>query len=75
MRCPWATRPTWQASMRRGEVRGVQQTLLHLGSIKFGAPDETARALLTGQTDLERLRRMTESIMVVNTWQEFLATP
>ena len=65
---------TWQASMRRGEVRGIQRTLLRLGTNKFGPPDETTRALLTNQTDLERLDRMIDSVSVVNTWQAVLAT-
>ena len=66
---------TWQASMRRGEVRGLQRGLLHQGTIKFGPPDDTAKALLTSQTDPERLDRMFENMLVANTWAELLATP
>ena len=66
---------TWQATMERGEVRALQRTLLRLGTTKFGPPDESTRALLTNQTDLERLDRMIDSVSVVTTWQEVLATP
>ena len=69
---------TWQYQQRQlelGEIRGMRHALLLLGTTKFGPPDDTARALLTGQTDREHLERMVQSMLVVNTWAELLATP
>ena len=66
---------TWQYQMAQADIRGMRHVLLLQGTTKFGPPDDTARALLTGQTDREHLERMVQSMLVVNTWAELLATP
>ncbi len=66
---------TWQYQMEQAEIRGMQRALLLQGTTKFGPPDDTARALLTGQTDLDHLDRMLQSAMVVSSLPELLATP
>ena len=66
---------TWQYQMEQADIRGMRHALLLLGTTKFGPPDDASRALLTGQTDLAQLERMVQSMLVVNTWPELLATP
>ena len=63
-----------QYAMEQGMILGMQRGLLMSGTAKFGPPDDTNRYRLTGVTDLERLGRMAESVLFVNTWQEVMAT-
>ena len=64
---------------RRGEIRGEIRTshrlLLRLGRKRFGAADPSTEAALTAIQDLDRLERMAEAVLTVNSWQELLSTP
>jgi predicted transposase YdaD len=64
---------TYQAILDEGEVRGLQDTLLRLGRKRFGEPDETVRQTVLAIEDLVQLKRLTEDLLDVTTWQELLA--
>jgi hypothetical protein len=66
---------TYQAILDEGEVRGVHHLLIRQGRKKFGEPDEATRRALVEITDLDRLRRLSEALLDVSTWQELLTTP
>jgi hypothetical protein len=55
--------------------KGAKRTLLRLGNKRFGPPDAAALAALDAIYDVERLERMSERLLEVNTWAEMLATP
>jgi hypothetical protein len=58
-----------------GDLRTSHRWLLRLGRKRFGAADSTTESALTSIKDLERLERMAEAVLTVNSWQELLATP
>jgi predicted transposase YdaD len=66
---------TYQAILDEGEVRGLQNTLLRLGRIRFGAPKPATRQAIQAITDIKRLRHLTERLLRVSTWEELLQTP
>ncbi len=65
---------TYQATLRRGEVRALRQTLLRQGRKRFGDPSPETEAALGAIEDRERLERLTERLLDVATWDELLAT-
>jgi hypothetical protein len=64
---------TYQYILDEGRVEEAQKILLRLGRKKFGPPGEVVQSALSAITDLDRLERMTDQLLVVNTWQELLA--
>jgi predicted transposase YdaD len=66
---------TYQAILTEGQALALQKTLLRQGRHQFGPPSEAIQNAITAITDLERLERMTERLLVVSTWQELLETP
>jgi flagellar biosynthesis/type III secretory pathway protein FliH len=61
--------------LAEGQVVALKKALLRQGRQKFGQTSPDAEASLLALTDLERLERLMERIMQVNTWQELLDTP
>lgn len=53
-----------------GEVR----SLLCIGRRKFGNPDAESESLIHEIKGLDRLYRMLDAALTVNSWQELLAT-
>jgi hypothetical protein len=70
---------TYQAILEEGEEKGclkeAKKLLLRLGSVRFGAPDETAQATLTGLNNLEQVEELTERVLHVESWQDLIAAP
>ena len=58
-----------------GRVEGEIRLLLRQGRKRFGPPDPPTESALKAIKDLERLERMGEAVLTVNSWQELLATP
>ena len=58
-----------------GRIEGEIRLLLRQGRKRFGPPDPPTESALTATKDLERLERMGEAVLTVNSWQELLATP
>jgi hypothetical protein len=65
--------------IRQGEVRGrieeARAILLRLGRRQFGRVTKATRTALESIVDLERLERMSERLLEVESWQDLLATP
>jgi hypothetical protein len=67
---------TYQLLISRGQVREARALLLRVGRLKFKQDaDGTTKAALDGMTDLERLERLHERLLSVNSWQELLSSP
>jgi hypothetical protein len=74
---------TYQAILREGreegrkegQAEGIQQVLLRQGRKRFGPPDEAVQAAVRAITDADRLGRLSERLLDVNSWQDLLATP
>ena len=64
---------TYQAILDEGRVESLRDTLLRQGRKRFGEPDDGIRQAIQAIEDLERLRRLSEDILDVSSWQEFLA--
>ncbi len=70
---------TYQAILEEGRAEGMasalRKTLLRQGGQKFGPPSPSNLEALTAITDLSRLERMTERLLLVSSWHELLNTP
>jgi hypothetical protein len=66
---------TYMAILEEGRVEELHETILELGTSRFGPPDAAARASLKGMTALDRLRRLRQRLLTATSWQELLATP
>src|SRR5438552_3042589 len=60
--------------VEEGEVKALRETLLRQGRKRFKSADESIAASVNTITDLDRLKRMTERLLEVTTWQELLST-
>jgi len=58
-----------------GDLRTSHRLLLRQGRKRFGPADSETELALTSIKDLERLERMAEAVLTVNSWQELLSTP
>jgi len=65
----------YDAILEEGELRAGHRLLLRQGRKRFGPADPATEAALTSIKDLERLERMAEAVLTVNSWQELLSTP
>ena len=59
----------------RAEARAFRAVLLMQGEQRFGPPGEAVSSSLQQLDDPQRLKRMTQRILQVNSWDELLATP
>jgi predicted transposase YdaD len=66
---------TYQYILEEGCIEEARKLILRLGRQRFGPPSETVTAVLSGMTDLERLERISDRLLVVSNWQELLDTP
>jgi hypothetical protein len=64
-----------EEGMEKGAILELQRTLLRLGRVPCGEPDERVRQTVLAITDLARLERMSERLFSVKTWQDLLQTP
>ena len=58
----------------KGRKKELLETLLHLGTQRFGTP-AAAAARLEAIDDLERLDRMRDRLLDAPDWNDLLATP
>jgi hypothetical protein len=65
---------TYQWIMKQGAIRELRKTLLRQGRKQFGPPDEATTVAVNGIESLERLERMADRVLEVDTWQKLLAT-
>src|SRR5947209_6140714 len=64
---------TYRAIIHRGKVEGARRILLLQGEAKFGASDDTARAVIESMSDLDQLVALAMRLMNAESWQELLA--
>jgi hypothetical protein len=57
----------------RGEARGKRESILQLGSRRFGAPDAVTRSLLEGIDSLERLDGLVVRAIEAESWNDLLS--
>jgi hypothetical protein len=57
---------------KEGRLDEARQTVLRLGQKHLGAPGDGVRAALAALADLDRLRRMTDRVDDVGSWDELL---
>ena len=60
---------------QQGQIQQAHRTLLRQGRNRFGSPDVATEAALKAITDLDRLDRLSEAMLTVNSWQDLLGTP
>ncbi len=58
-----------------GEAVGAQRILLRQGRKHLGEPDAATLTLLHSITDMDRLERMGDRIILATSWQDLLQTP
>jgi hypothetical protein len=66
---------TYQMVVSKGKVLEARKLLLLMGHKRFGPPDEPTVATVNSITDLGRLEQLSQRLLDVSTWQEFLAEP
>ncbi len=64
----------YQWIMDEGREDEARKILLRQGRVKFGNPGPEVEAAVQAVRDLDRLERMSEQLLRVNTWKELLAT-
>lgn len=65
---------TYQAIVRKGQVREARRLILLQGQKKFGPPDEQTRAAVDGLEQLPQLEELFDRLLEVTSWQELLAS-
>jgi predicted transposase YdaD len=70
---------TYQAILEEGRTEGAlreaRETLIRLGTLRFGPPDVNAQGVITGISSLDRLRDLQARLLQVANWSELLASP
>lgn len=64
----------FEAILEEGQVRGQRKLILQLGRQRFGPCDAATEAAIQAIEDPERIERMGNALLTVNSWQELLAT-
>jgi hypothetical protein len=73
---------TYQAILAEGKAEGeaegalneARKLLLTIGSRRFGTPSATLRDTLSSIASVERLERLSERLLDVESWDELLAS-
>ena len=58
-----------------GQAKEARRLLLHLGRQRFGEPSQQIVAAVSEVNDVDRLERLTDRLLQVNSWQELLDIP
>jgi hypothetical protein len=62
-----------EALIHKGRAQGERDSLLRVGTKRFGPPDKTCLAALQSITDLQRLAKLGERFFKAKSWQELLS--
>lgn len=63
---------TYQAIVRKGRLSQARQILFRLGEKRFGPADEATAAALNDIADVQKLDKLIDRILDVDSWQELL---
>jgi hypothetical protein len=68
---------TYLAILEEGEEAKAKNVILRQGQKRFGPPDESIAARLSGITDRDRLDRLIDRLFdaTATSWQDLLDTP
>lgn len=66
---------TYQAIERIGEIKGKQNTLLEMGTERYGDPTPAVVSAIRAVSDLEQLKRLSIRLLRAGSWDELLANP
>lgn len=66
---------TYRAIVEEGAAEALHETLLRLGCVQFGPPDEQTKAAIEGISEVPRLQELTERLLRVKSWKELLGQP
>lgn len=58
-----------------GQAKQARKTILIVGEVRWGSPEESVKCQLSNITELDRLDRMIRRILKAASWQEILDTP
>jgi hypothetical protein len=64
---------TYQATIRRGEIKEARSILIRQGTIRFQAPSADVRERIEAISDLERLHRLLVRVLTAASWDDLLA--
>ena len=56
-----------------GRAEGLQETILRVGTKRYGEPSAEARLVVESVSDFERLQSLVERLAEVESWEELLA--
>jgi hypothetical protein len=65
----------YDMAVEEGEIRNSHRLLLRQGRRRFGPADPATESALTAIQDLQRLERLADAILTVNSWEDLLSTP
>ena len=65
----------YDMAVEEGRIEASHRFLLKQGRRLLGAPNPSIESTLTSIQDVERLERMGEAILTVQSWEELLSTP
>jgi hypothetical protein len=65
---------TYQAILRKGQVKEAHSVILRQGTQRFGLASEPIAAAIRAITDHDRLGRMIDRVLVADGWDDLLAT-
>jgi predicted transposase YdaD len=66
---------TYQAIVEEGMVKDRQDVLLEQGAVRFGTPSPIVEMAVRSITDLGRLKKLTQRLLNVSSWDELLTSP
>ena len=64
----------YDMAVDEGKIFQNQRLLIKQGRKRLGDPDAQTESALAAIQDLDRLERMAEAMLTVNSWRELLAT-
>jgi predicted transposase YdaD len=59
---------------KEGHLEEARETLLRLGQIRFGPPDQTIEDALESVTDLKLLKSLLDRVITATDWSELVAS-
>lgn len=62
----------YQEILGIGEARGVRETILRVGRIKFGKAGRAVVSRINGIVDVEKLKNLGDRLMLARSWDELL---
>jgi hypothetical protein len=68
----WVMRHVQEAEAR-GRLTGMRRLLLSQGRTKFGPPPPEVESTIPSITDADRLQRLGQRLLEVNSWEELFA--